>query len=228
MSKCRLKTNCSQCLHGARHEIPPSYPVSHRNRPRRLRAKIRRAATKRARRACFCRTARRCIIRPRYTASQTYCVAAIVGSNLRAQGGDLSAQTSGLTGKRSGFDIEIKLSADVLFDFDKAVLKPEADPELERAAKVIREKGRGEALIVGYTDAKGSDGYNPKRSKARADAVKAWFEAHGVALPIRTEGCGAADPVAPNTSPDGSDNPEGRAKSRRVEVLVNKTKQLGE
>ncbi|XQD08713.1 hypothetical protein ACM720_02655 [Neisseria sp. LNP16475] len=44
----------------------------------------------------------------------------------------------------------------------------------------------------------------------------------------QTEGLGAANPVAPNANDDGSDNPEGRAKNRRVEIIVNKTKKLGE
>lgn len=145
-----------------------------------------------------------------------------------AQGSSLTGQSSSLSGTETGFNIQINLSSDVLFDFDKAELKPEADSELQKAADIIRQKGKGLILISGYTDSKGSDAYNKRLSLARAQAVKNWFEAQGLHQNYQTEGLGAANPVAPNTNDDGSDNPEGRAKNRRVEIIVNKTKKLGE
>ena len=149
-------------------------------------------------------------------------------SSAAAQGSSLTAQSSSLSGTETGFNIQINLSSDVLFDFDKAELKPEADSELQKAADIIRQKGKGLILISGYTDSKGTDAYNKRLSLARAQAVKNWFEAQGLHQNYQTEGLGAANPVAPNTNDDGSDNPEGRAKNRRVEIIVNKTKQLGE
>ena len=149
-------------------------------------------------------------------------------SSAAAQGSSLTAQSSSLSGTETGFNIQINLSSDVLFDFDKAELKPEADSELQKAADLIRQKGKGLILISGYTDSKGTDAYNKRLSLARAQAVKNWFEAQGLHQNYQTEGLGAANPVAPNTNDDGSDNPEGRAKNRRVEIIVNKTKQLGE
>ena len=149
------------------------------------------------------------------------------GNNLSTQGSSLSAQGSSLSGTETGFNIQINLSSDVLFDFDKSELKPEADAELQKAADVIRQKGKGLILIIGYTDSKGSDAYNQRLSLARAQAVKNWFEATGLNQNYQVKGQGATNPVAPNTHPDGSDNPEGRAKNRRVEIIVNKTTQLG-
>lgn len=149
-------------------------------------------------------------------------------STAAAQGSSLTAQSSSLSGTETGFNIQINLSSDVLFDFDKAELKPEADSELQKAADIIRQKGKGLILISGYTDSKGTDAYNKRLSLARAQAVKNWFEAQGLHQNYQTEGLGAANPVAPNANDDGSDNPEGRAKNRRVEIIVNKTKQLGE
>ncbi|MCQ9327075.1 OmpA family protein [Neisseria dentiae] len=149
-------------------------------------------------------------------------------SSVSAQGSNLSATGSSLSAQQTGFNIEINLASDVLFDFDKADLKPEADAELQKAAEVIREKGKGLILITGHTDSKGSEAYNKKLSLARAEAVKQWFEKHGLHYDYQTDGKGAADPIAPNTNEDGSDNPEGRAKNRRVEIVINKTKQLGE
>lgn len=154
--------------------------------------------------------------------------AAAQNSTAAAQGSSLTAQSSSLSGTETGFNIQINLSSDVLFDFDKAELKPEADSELQKAADIIRQKGKGLILISGYTDSKGTDAYNKRLSLARAQAVKNWFEAQGLHQNYQTEGLGAANPVAPNTNDDGSDNPEGRAKNRRVEIIVNKTKKLGE
>lgn len=162
---------------------------------------------------------------PQPAAAQT---ASAPVSSVSAQGSNLSATGSSLSGQQTGFNIEINLASDVLFDFDKADLKPEADPELQKAAEVIREKGKGLILITGHTDSKGSEAYNKKLSLARAQAVKKWFESNGLQQDFQTDGKGAADPIAPNTNEDGSDNPEGRAKNRRVEIVINKTKQLGE
>lgn len=148
-------------------------------------------------------------------------------STAAAQGSSLTAQSSSLSGTETGFNIEINLSSDVLFDFDKAELKPEADADLQKAADIIRQKGQGVILITGHTDSKGSDAYNQRLSLARAQAVKNWFEAKGLQQNYQLEGLGATRPIAPNTHPDGSDNPEGRAQNRRVEIIVNKTTQLG-
>lgn len=153
---------------------------------------------------------------------------AATGNTLQAQGSSLSATGSSLSAQQSNFNIQINLSADVLFDFDKADLKPEADTELQKIADVIRQKGKGVILITGYTDSKGSDAYNQRLSWARAEAVKTWLIANGLQKNYQTEGKGAANPVAPNTNADGSDNPEGRAQNRRVEIVVNKTTTLGQ
>ncbi|WP_109078276.1 OmpA family protein [Aggregatibacter kilianii] len=149
-------------------------------------------------------------------------------SALTAQGSGLSSESSGLSGTESGFNIQINLSSDVLFDFNKSELKPEADGELQKAADIIRQKGKGVILISGHTDSKGSAAYNQRLSLARAQAVKDWFEAQGLQQNYQIEGLGATQPIAPNTHADGSDNPEGRVKNRRVEIIVNKTKRLGD
>ncbi|HZX67971.1 MAG TPA: OmpA family protein, partial [Candidatus Elarobacter sp.] len=72
--------------------------------------------------------------------------------------------------------------------------------------------------------AKGSAAYNAALSERRARSVKNWFvEKDGLRnIRFATNGFGAGDPVAPNTKPDGSDNPDGRRKNRRVEILIAK------
>ena len=112
----------------------------------------------------------------------------------------------------------------MLFDFDKADIRPEAEPTLRQVAEIIQRYPRANVAIAGYTDAKGADTYNLQLSKQRAASVKAWLVQQGRVAGKRmtTKGWGEAKPVAPNTHSDGSDNPEGRQKNRRVELTVKK------
>lgn len=138
-----------------------------------------------------------------------------------------AASETDLSGQTNDFQIELNLSSDVLFDFDKAVLKPEAAEELQKVADVIREKSKGTVRIIGHTDSKGSESYNKTLSLARAESVRNWLESQGVRQNYQISGAGAANPVVPNTREDGSDNPEGRAQNRRVEVIIHTARTLG-
>lgn len=121
-------------------------------------------------------------------------------------------------------EIVIDLSADVLFDFDKADLRPEATAELSKVAQVLGAHAGAPIRIDGHTDAKGSDAYNQRLSEQRAESVKAWLVTNaGVdAATVTTRGWGEAQPVAPNAKPDGSDDPEGRQRNRRVAITIQK------
>lgn len=136
----------------------------------------------------------------------------------------LEAALKDLGARETETEIRIDLAADVLFDFDKADLKPEATPQLEKLATVIEAHPDARVTIDGHTDSKGADDYNQALSEKRAAAVKAWLTANTKVDPaaITTRGLGETKPVAHNTKPDGSDDPEGRAKNRRVEVTVRK------
>lgn len=137
---------------------------------------------------------------------------------------DMGGKVQNLEVRELPTEVRIDLAADVLFDFDKADILPRADSTLARAARVIRDKGKATARIDGYTDAKGSATYNQRLSVRRAESVKAWFVTKGGihTVAFETHGFGAADPVAPNTKPDGSDDPLGRQKNRRVEIVIKK------
>lgn len=123
--------------------------------------------------------------------------------------------------KETPTEIRIELAADVLFDFDKADIRPDAAKALAHAADLIRRHGRRMVLIEGHTDPKGGDAYNQRLSERRAESVRRWLqEREGVSrVPVQTRGWGAKKPVAPNTKPDGSDDPEGRQKNRRTLVV---------
>jgi outer membrane protein OmpA-like peptidoglycan-associated protein len=141
-------------------------------------------------------------------------------------GGDVS-QLQGLVDALGGEirerEIYVALPADTLFEFDKADIRPAAEVELRTLAELIG-KTQGTVELRGYTDAKGGDAYNLALSGRRADTVKAWLAANGIAAArLQAKGFGEADPVAPNENPDGTDAPEGRAKNRRVEAIIPRT-----
>lgn len=110
----------------------------------------------------------------------------------------------------------------VLFDFDRAELKPEARATLADVAEILAFYADAPVSVRGHTDSRGDDAYNQDLSERRATAVVAALTGdHGVdAARIQAEGLGESQPVAPNERPDGSDDPEGRQRNRRVEIVL--------
>lgn len=107
------------------------------------------------------------------------------------------------------------LSSDALFDFDKAVLKPEGKQRLDDLIKQIKGGNLEVAIAVGHTDSVGTVEYNQRLSVARATSVMTYMVSQGIPSNlIRVEGKGKSEPVADNA------NAEGRAKNRRVEIFV--------
>lgn len=113
------------------------------------------------------------------------------------------------------------VGADALFEFDKATLTPDAEETLNALVPLLAKAGKHPVTIEGHTDAKGADDYNQTLSEKRAQAVRTWLVAHGaVPAAALTKGWGERRPVAPNAKPDGTDDPAGRQKNRRVEVVL--------
>jgi outer membrane protein OmpA-like peptidoglycan-associated protein len=137
---------------------------------------------------------------------------------------DLGGKVLDLQVKETQTEIRIELAADVLFDFDKADIRPDAENALKQAAGIVREKAKRAVRVEGHTDSKGSDSYNQKLSDRRANSVKNWLVQKEGLRNVRfsTAGFGAKNPVAPNTKVDGSDDPEGRQRNRRVEIIIMK------
>jgi outer membrane protein OmpA-like peptidoglycan-associated protein len=139
---------------------------------------------------------------------------------------DVGGKTKDLEVKESKTEIHIDLAADVLFDFDKSTLRPSARDTLHQAASIIRSNAKASTVrIDGYTDSKGSDSYNQQLSNRRAEAVRIWLvDIEGLKnVSFATSGYGAKNPVAPNSKPDGLDDPDGRQKNRRVEITIKKS-----
>lgn len=134
----------------------------------------------------------------------------------------IEAVLKDLGAKVTDREIRIDLAADVLFDFDKYTLRPAANESLRKVAQVVSGYPNAPLLVEGHTDGKGTHAYNMTLSNNRAAAVKKWLvESGGVnASRVTTKGWGETKPVAPNKKPDGSDDPDGRQKNRRVELTL--------
>jgi outer membrane protein OmpA-like peptidoglycan-associated protein len=143
-----------------------------------------------------------------------------IATGLAARVDPVQAALKELGARVTEREIKIDLAADVLFDFDKADLRGEAGPALAKVAAVLRSYPRATATIDGHTDGKGGDQYNQSLSERRAETVRRWLAANGVATHMTSHGWGKTKPVAPNTKLDGSDDPDGRQKNRRVEITV--------
>jgi OOP family OmpA-OmpF porin len=110
---------------------------------------------------------------------------------------------------------KVTFAADAFFDFDKAVLKPEAKAKLDDLVGKTSAIALEVIIAVGHTDSVGTDGYNQKLSVNRSEAVKSYLVGKGVEKNrVYTEGKGEKQPVADNKTS------EGRAKNRRVEIEV--------
>jgi outer membrane protein OmpA-like peptidoglycan-associated protein len=117
--------------------------------------------------------------------------------------------------------IEVALPDTVLFDFGSAALRRDAREQLVLIAGLAAASPGSAVTVGGHADSVGEAADNQALSEDRADVVSAALQALGVdADRITATGFGETQPVAPNTNPDGSDNPEGRQVNRRVEVLV--------
>ncbi|TXK26764.1 OmpA family protein [Pontibacter qinzhouensis] len=109
-------------------------------------------------------------------------------------------------------DVAALEAPDVQFDFDRASIRPEAHPELQRVAKLMQENNAS-LKVGGHADNVGEYVYNWHLSKARADAVKAYLVANGAdATRIAATEYGDTTPKVPNSTD------ENRQINRRVEI----------
>lgn len=109
----------------------------------------------------------------------------------------------------------------VFFEFDKANISPQSKPELDNIKKLMLDYEKLMIEISGHTDSIGDYKYNLKLSQRRASAVVNYLIKEGVdPSRLMAKGSGPLKPIAPNSMPDGSDNPEGRAMNRRTEFKV--------
>jgi outer membrane protein OmpA-like peptidoglycan-associated protein len=136
-------------------------------------------------------------------------------SRLAARDIPLDERLERLDATVRGQEIVIRLSGSVLFDFDRADIRSDAERTLGEVAAVLAAYQKRRVRIEGHTDAIASDAYNQTLSERRAQAVKGWLAAHGVPEGRMTAvGHGESQPVADNGTP------EGRQRNRRVEIVI--------
>ncbi|HVI43517.1 MAG TPA: OmpA family protein [Chitinophaga sp.] len=109
----------------------------------------------------------------------------------------------------------------VYYDFDEATLKPESHTSLDKLVQLLTANPEMQIELSAHTDGKGTAKHNQRLSEARAKSCVEYLVSKGISADRLTyKGYGATQPVAPNTLPDGSDNPEGRQQNRRTTFTI--------
>ena len=136
-----------------------------------------------------------------------------------AQNKRLAEQLADLKARETDRGIEVTLSS-VLFDFDKATLKPGAERSLSPLVDFLKSNPQRRITIEGHTDSVGADSYNRELSQQRADAVRNWFLQNGIGADrVMARGMGPEYPVASN------DTVAGRQANRRVQIIIQSPEQ---
>jgi outer membrane protein OmpA-like peptidoglycan-associated protein/tetratricopeptide (TPR) repeat protein len=109
----------------------------------------------------------------------------------------------------------------ILYDFDKATLRPESKSVLDSLANILEDNPKLIVQMSAHTDSVGTDEYNMNLSQRRAQSCVDYLISRGIpASRMQAKGYGETRPIAPNSMPDGSDNPAGRQLNRRTEFTV--------
>ena len=140
---------------------------------------------------------------------------AIIGHQMDQQAKEIEATVPGATVTRVGEGMVVTFPSGVLFDFDKAALRPVAAQNLEKLAESLKKYPGENVLVVGHTDNVGASAYNEQLSQERAASAAAYLRQQGIdPARIATRGMGEGDPVASNDTADG------RQLNRRVELAL--------
>ena len=137
----------------------------------------------------------------------------------------VSTLRSELEAKETDRGTLVSLPGDVLFDTDKAEIRPAARPTLDKLAELIKSDSSAKVAVEGHTDSQGDDAYNQRLSERRAQAVRDYLKdvRQVPADRMTVKGLGESRPVAQNMTPDGKENASGMQKNRRVEVVIAKS-----
>lgn len=113
----------------------------------------------------------------------------------------------------------------IFYDYKSSDVNPVAAKELDKLALILLKNNGINVELTSHTDSKGSDEYNMRLSHERAQKAREYILSKGINTNrITAKGLGETQPVAPNTNPDGTDNPAGRAKNRRTEFKIIKSR----
>ena len=139
----------------------------------------------------------------------------VIGNYMDDQAEEMEEDLEGATIERVGEGIKVTFDSGILFDVDKADLRPEAKQNLANLAKILNKYDDTNILLEGHTDSDGPDDYNLALSERRARSVSAYLATHEVATArVSIMWYGEVQPVADNATV------EGKRLNRRVEVAV--------
>lgn len=146
---------------------------------------------------------------------------AIIGRRMDKQAEELAMEIPGARVERVGEGIVVTFDSGLLFAYDSDAITGAARENLTNLAESLRKYSDTDVLIVGHTDATGSDSYNQGLSERRAASAAAYLAAQGVTRTrVQTTGRGEQEPIESN------ETAEGRAQNRRVEVVIVANEQL--
>ena len=135
--------------------------------------------------------------------------------SIKDYAGDLTTALTDLGGEATKDGIRIRLDASVLFDFNKAALKPAAKKSLAKLATVLQSYPNATVTVGGHTSSEGDDAYNQTLSEKRATTVKdALKKLVPKTVTMSAVGFGETQPIADNQTE------KTRAPNRRVEIFV--------
>jgi outer membrane protein OmpA-like peptidoglycan-associated protein len=148
---------------------------------------------------------------------------AIIGDQMDRRAAKMKREIPGAKIERVGEGILVTFESGLIFDFDSDALRPTTRTNLDALARNLQEDPKTNLLIVGHTDATGTEAYNKDLSVRRADAAARYIIDRGVARTrIGTGGLGEEEPVATN------ETDAGRQQNRRIEVAIYASEQLRE
>lgn len=140
---------------------------------------------------------------------------AVIGRRMDQQAEELATAIPGATVQRVGEGIVVTFDSGLLFPFNSTDLLPAGQDNLRNLATSLKANPETEVLVVGHTDAVGSDAYNQTLSERRAESAASILASNGVPRDrIRTSGRGEMEPIADNQSEMG------QQQNRRVEVAI--------
>jgi outer membrane protein OmpA-like peptidoglycan-associated protein len=140
---------------------------------------------------------------------------AIIGHQMDQQAKEIEQNIPGAKVTRLGEGIAVTFESGLLFDFDSDQIKPTAAANLRTLAQSFEKYPDTNILIVGHTDATGSDSYNQGLSERRASTARSYLAGQGVQRNrLESAGRGEAEPIATN------DSDAGRSTNRRVEIAI--------
>jgi len=109
----------------------------------------------------------------------------------------------------------------IYYDFAKWNIRPDAAQELDKLVALLKDNPDITIELSSHTDSVDTEAYNQRLSQRRAESAVNYIVSAGIDRSrITAKGYGESRPIAPNTNPDGTDNPEGRQKNRRTEFKV--------